>query len=625
MSCRFLLAGFDAADWKLLHPLIDAGEMPTFSRLVEGGASGQLLGAQPLLPAMLWTSIATGKRAWQHGICHSAELAKDGRQLTSISFEHRRSPSLWQMLAHEGKRCLVIGWPGTHGERSDHLTLVSDRYPEPTAGPGVKPWPPAEPGTYWPEEIGPRLDAKRVSPEDIGPNVISNYIPTWKTIDQKRDHSLGQLRLYLATDYSYQSAALQLLKEQEWDFATVRFPALAAISSLFMPHHLSTRSGSADEKSEVYRCVIRNACRILDRMLHQIIELAGSNNAVMVVSGHGVRTMNVPPGGFPPKDNEAWKSPYGIVAACGPKFASDALLHGAGVLDVAPTILTWFGLPLGDDMEGRVLVEAFSVFPEITRVDSWESWMGISPAAKHDRTESPGVDAAGVLRRESDWNLVQSCFEASRFQEALPVLIRLFREFPERVEVCHALFQCQMALGHLSDAAETLEVALESTPPGISSMLPRAELAMARGNLKLARSLVSESMALKPTHPMALRKLGLLLLRLREWDALVEMANQALSMDDQEPLAWLGLAAAQLRKGNAQESVDAATHAIRLKYFMPDAHFILARALVAQGRWMEAKEAMQVLLKLQPFNRAAAKYYKRLPQQEDSSKTNAPH
>jgi tetratricopeptide (TPR) repeat protein len=621
MSHRFLLIGLDAADWQLLHPLIDAGDMPAFSRLVEGGSSGQLLGVQPLVPAMLWTSMVTGKRAWQHGICHSTELAQDGRQLKSISSFHRRSTSLWQILAHEGKRCVAIGWPGTHGERSDNSIIVSDRYPDPTAGPGVRPWPPAELGTYWPLEVGSRLDAKRVSPEDIGPSVISNYIPNWKKIDQKRDHRLGQLRLLLAADYSYQTAALELLKEEKWDFAAIRFPALAPISRLFMPHHLSAQSGSGNEDLEIYRDVIRSSCRILDHMLHQIIELAGPKTAVMVVSGHGVRTLNIPAGGFSPKDNESWKSSYGIFTACGPKFASDALLHGAGVLDIAPTVLTWFGLPIGDDMEGRVLVESFALFPEIARIDSWETWMGILPAPTHDKTDLPISNAADAWRREADWNRVQSCLEASRYQEALPILNRLFCEFPERVEVCHALFQCQMALGHLSDAADTLEVALESIPPGISSLLPRAELAVAKSDFKLARSLVGEAMALKPTHPMALRKLGLLLLRLRDWDALAEIAKQALKMDEQEPLAWLGLAAAQLRKGNASEAVEAATRAIQLRYFMPDAHFVLARGLVAQGRWLEAKEAMQVLLKLQPDNRAAATYFKRLPREDGSSKS----
>ena len=39
---RLLLVGWDAADWKLIHPLIDSGRMPTLRRIVEDGVSGTL-------------------------------------------------------------------------------------------------------------------------------------------------------------------------------------------------------------------------------------------------------------------------------------------------------------------------------------------------------------------------------------------------------------------------------------------------------------------------------------------------------------------------------------------------------------------------------------------------------
>jgi len=224
--------------------------------------------------------------------------------------------------------------------------------------------------------------------------------------------------------------------------------------------------------------------------------------------------------------------------------------------------------------------------------------------------------AAG-LRRESDWNFVQSCLDAARYTEALPVLDRLFREFPERVEVAHALFQCQLALGQVTEAAGTLEVALESLPAGVASLLPRAELALAQRNWSLARSLVQEAYQLNSINPMVLRKLGVLLLRLREWDALAKIAQTALARNEQDAIAWLGLAAAQLRLGKAAEAAAAATRAIQLKFFLPDAHFILARASLASGKWAEAREAMQTLLQLQPDNRAAAKYFSRLPRLED--------
>lgn len=63
--------------------------------------------------------------------------------------------------------------------------------------------------------------------------------------------------------------------------------------------------------------------------------------------------------------------------------------------------------------------------------------------------------------------------------------------------------------------------------------------------------------------------------------------------------------------------MEASRHQEALQFFLPDAHFVLARGLLAQGRWQEAKEAMQTLLKLQPSNRAAAMYYKRMSQEND--------
>ncbi len=613
MAGRLLLVEWDAADWKVLHTLIDAGKMPALNRLVEEGVSGELLSVQPMVPAMLCTSIVTGKRAWQHGVCHAMELGQHGRPVT-ISATARRTAALWQILAHTGRRSIVVGWPASQDEKAGNCILVSDRYPEPTAGPGIKPWPPAVPGTYWPEALRARLDLKRASPEQIDASVISRYIPEWKRIEQKRDHRIGQLRLYLAADYSYQTAMLELLKQEPWDFAAVRFPALGPISQIFIPPHLFQPGATAPPEFEFYKGVLSMTCRILDNMLHQLVELAGKDATVMLVSAHGARTLGVPPGGFAPGNQESWKSPYGIFAARGPNFARDALLHGAGVLDVAPTILTCFGLPIGDDMEGRVLMEAFRTTPEITRVDSWDSQLGIQPQPNVENPlPSPDNPATTALRRESDWLFVQSAMEAGRYAEALPVLDRLFREFPERVEVGYALFQCQLALNQLSGASDTLEVVLESIPAGIASLLPRAELAIAKRDFSQAHTLVAELNRLNPMHPLALRRLGLLLLRLREWDALEQIARRALGMDEQEPIAWLGLAAAQLRKGKPKEAEESAARAISLKYFLPDAHFILARARVAQGRWQEAHDAMQALLKIQPQNRTAATYLKRIP------------
>ena len=68
MNRKVLLIGWDAADWKVINPLMDAGKMPNLEKLVNQGVKGNLSTLYPMLSPMLWTSIATGKRAHKHGI-----------------------------------------------------------------------------------------------------------------------------------------------------------------------------------------------------------------------------------------------------------------------------------------------------------------------------------------------------------------------------------------------------------------------------------------------------------------------------------------------------------------------------------------------------------------------------
>lgn len=67
-SRNVVLIGWDAADWKIADPLIDAGKMPNLKRLIQGGIRGDVSTLAPALSPILWTSIATGKRPFRHGV-----------------------------------------------------------------------------------------------------------------------------------------------------------------------------------------------------------------------------------------------------------------------------------------------------------------------------------------------------------------------------------------------------------------------------------------------------------------------------------------------------------------------------------------------------------------------------
>lgn len=61
LSKRVLLVGWDGADWKLIDPLLERGQMPNLEKLINAGVMGNIASLIPMLSPILWTSIATGK------------------------------------------------------------------------------------------------------------------------------------------------------------------------------------------------------------------------------------------------------------------------------------------------------------------------------------------------------------------------------------------------------------------------------------------------------------------------------------------------------------------------------------------------------------------------------------
>lgn len=74
--------------------------------------------------------------------------------------------------------------------------------------------------------------------------------------------------------------------------------------------------------------------------------------------------------------------PDGIAIFCGPGVRPGGCVAKASVLDITPTLLALLGMPIGRDMDGRVLTEA--IVPEflaetpLTHVDTYDTGLGFS-------------------------------------------------------------------------------------------------------------------------------------------------------------------------------------------------------------------------------------------------------
>src|SRR3982750_1295848 len=95
---RLLLVGWDAADWKVIDPLLTKGEMPHLAGVLRDGVRGNLAPISPPLSPMVWTSIATGKRPYKHGIHGFTEPTQDGMSGRPITNLGGKAKALWNIL-----------------------------------------------------------------------------------------------------------------------------------------------------------------------------------------------------------------------------------------------------------------------------------------------------------------------------------------------------------------------------------------------------------------------------------------------------------------------------------------------------------------------------------------------
>ena len=98
----------------MIDPLLQSGQMPALARLIKGGLRGNLATLAPVLSPMLWTSIATGKRADKHGICGFTEPLPDAVGIGPVRSTSRKCKAIWNILSQSGLKSNIVGWYATH-------------------------------------------------------------------------------------------------------------------------------------------------------------------------------------------------------------------------------------------------------------------------------------------------------------------------------------------------------------------------------------------------------------------------------------------------------------------------------------------------------------------------------
>ncbi|MDO9094484.1 MAG: alkaline phosphatase family protein [Rubrivivax sp.] len=649
LARKLLLVGWDAADWQMMHPLIDAGRMPNLKRLVESGCIGNLATLQPVLSPLLWTSIATGKRAYLHGVHGFVEPTPDGTALRPTASSTRQCKALWNILAQSGKRCQALGWYASHPAENINGVCVSQLFHVAPASATPDNWPP-QPHSVFPAELADELAELRFHPAEVTAQMLLQFVPTAAQLDQRDPEVLrllNSLARRLAECVSLHALTTALMEEQPWDFCTAYYDTIDRVGHDFMVFHPPRMNNVRHDLFEPFKGVMNAIYEFHDQMLGRLVELAGPQAHVMIVSDHGFLN-----GASRPTElvsPESWHRNFGMLLLAGPGIKKDATVPGATLLDITPTVLALFGLPVGRDMEGRVLVNAFEETPPFERIDSWENVPDpVYDARVRDNVdddpeaaaasmqqlvelgyiEAPGEDVQRDIvraRAAQKFNLACTCIDGKHPARALTLAMELVQQFPE--EPAYLVFAGQaaisagdaQALGPVTDALQRLQPGHKQLPMfrAFHCWLTN-DVIGALNNFELASQQGHDNAWLQC-------RIGRAYLRLRLWRRAEEAFRKSLALDNDNAEAHYGLSVALPRQGQLEEGVQSGLRAIALAHDLPLAHFQLGAVLSRMGWYERSLQAFELCLAILPNFAIAHRYVSQVAAKLGQAERSARH
>lgn len=258
---RTVIFGVDGLTFRILHPLIERGDLPNFRRLAEEGCAATLESKYPPLTPPAWLSLSTGLKPARHGVYdfwgyeepeHPGEAPRP-----QLQTKRKAGKAIWNILSEYGKQVLVVNVPATYP-------------PEPVNGVMISGYltPSTEVDFTYPASFKEELF--RVAP---------NY-----EIDL--DHHAYELMKVSGKVGPIVDATLRmteqritlikhLMTEKPWDFCYMAF-----IGSDRLQHPIWEEIMSLDTQATAYY-------RLLDDMLGWVLDQLTPDDCLFVISDHG--------------------------------------------------------------------------------------------------------------------------------------------------------------------------------------------------------------------------------------------------------------------------------------------------------------------------------------------------
>jgi len=365
-----LLIGLDGADWHLIRPLVEAGELPNLRGLMERGASGVLRSEEPIISPMLWTTIATGREPLDHGVIDFLETDPVSDEPIPVTVRTRRVPALWDIYSAAGLDFAMIGWWASWPAYPAKGRVISDRVAF-SAFPIAAAEADAE-ALFYPGALRSQLHSLQVKPSDvtfeqfarlavIEPEIFDRAEAHLATGASAFENPVNHLRNVLASTLTYHRMALALLEEHQPDLFAVYYEGIDEVSHLFSHCATPALAICPPRAAASFGDTVHAFYRLQDELIGDLLSRISPETVVAIVSDHGFRSGGDRPAKLSPHiaGTEAvqWHRLSGILLLAGPPIQPGPL-PTTTLRDIAPTLLLLAGLPLAAELDGRPILDA---------------------------------------------------------------------------------------------------------------------------------------------------------------------------------------------------------------------------------------------------------------------------
>ncbi|HVT15851.1 MAG TPA: alkaline phosphatase family protein [Thermoanaerobaculia bacterium] len=364
------VVGLDTATLDAILPLAGQGRLPFLAKVLQQGAHGRIEALSPNRPESLWTSLATGKYPWKHGVSggrlYRADWIARGAELhllpAGIAFWRwgipgrgsrlphaytRQALTLWEILPRLAVQTGMVSWPASAPVSRQAALALSDRFFTERG----------EPGNAQPPGLGARA---RLLRPDLG--AVRSLVAA--SMGPSPPQAVVES---VAGDLWRESLGLYLL-DQRRDLGGLLLvlPGLRHVSRRYFGGYSAAQfqGAQARDSREAAELIAAYYSR-LDTFLAELWAREAGPRVLAVVSAYGV------------EGSLGWRrvvgklsreaslegfvagSPDGVLMLYGEGIQPGALITGARLVDLVPTLMYALGFPVARDLDGQVLTAAF--------------------------------------------------------------------------------------------------------------------------------------------------------------------------------------------------------------------------------------------------------------------------